>query len=255
MSLINSAESIYTQISNKNLAHKNFVIRGINDSIATGSLTAGGGNNLIKFKTNQANQDIDVVSTSTNDSSAGTGARTLIITGIYIDSADSNRMKYKTTTWTLNGTTRVSSPTTGTNGFVAVNNMEVITAGTHLVGNLGEIKAQFATSSNLLNLIHTGAGQSQTASYAVRKGKELLVKEINITTMLHTACVISIYVANLDDGTRVLIDKIPVNHDESINHQLNLLVVEHHIIYGIITPLETVIGTNHISINMSAIET
>ena len=131
MSLINSAESIYTQISNKNLAHKNFVIRGINDSIATGSLTEGGGNNLIKFKTNQANQDIDVVSTSANDSSAGTGARTLIITGIYIDSADSNRMKYKTTTWTLNGTTRVSSPTTGTNGFVAVNNMEVITAGNH----------------------------------------------------------------------------------------------------------------------------
>ena len=55
MSLINSAEAIYTQISNKNLGQKNFVIRGTNDSIATGSLTAGGGNNLIKFKTNQSN--------------------------------------------------------------------------------------------------------------------------------------------------------------------------------------------------------
>ena len=254
MSLINSAEAIYTQISNKNLGQKNFVIRGTNDSIATGSLTAGGGNNLIKFKTNQSNSNISIVSTSTDDSSAGTGARTLRINGIYIDTADDNRMKHKSTIWALNGTTPVSDPTTGTNGFVAVNSMEVITAGTHLVGNLGEITAEFSVGE-LVNLIRTGAGQSHTAIYAVRKGKDLLVKEINITTMLQTACVISIYVANLDNGTRVIIDKIPVKDNESINHQLNLLVEEHHIIYAIVKPLEPVIGSNHLSINMSAVET
>ena len=255
MSLINSVESVYNQISNNNLSHQNLVIRGINDSIATGSLTAGASNNIISYKTNQDNQDIDVVSTSANDSSAGTHARIITIEGIYIDSADSNRFKFKTTTWTMNGTTRVSSPTTGTNGFVAINNMFVNTGGTHKASNHGEIKAQFVSSSSLLNVIHATAGKSHNFSYAVRTGKQLLVKGINLVSLVHTACQFSIYQTDLDTGLRTLIDKIPLNGDENISHQLNVIIPQNHIVFGEITNLEAVVGSNHVSVNMSCVET
>ena len=254
MSLINSAEPIYTQIANKNLAHNNVVIRGINDSISVGGHTAGAGANLLKFKTNLNNENISVVSTSTADVDGGAGAHIILIKGIYIDTNDSNKFKHKTTTWTMNGLTPVSTPTTGTNGFVAVNSMEVLSNGTHKLSNTGEITARFGVS-DIVNLIHVEAGQSHSAFYAVKSGKELLIKEINITTLLQTACQIQVYILDLDTGLRTLIDKISLNGDENINQQLNLLVVENHIVYAILVPLESIVGTNHFSLNMSAIET
>jgi hypothetical protein len=63
---------------------------------------------------------LDVVSSDTNDTSAGTGARTILITGI-----DENNLP-QTETVTMNGVT----PVTTSNSWLGVNRIAVVTAGT-----------------------------------------------------------------------------------------------------------------------------
>src|SRR5437870_2567520 len=75
----------------------------------------------------QAAVSMEVVSSNVNDTSAGTGARTALIT--YLDSAYAS----KTITLSLNGTTAVALPET----VFRINNFLVATAGTYGGNNLG----------------------------------------------------------------------------------------------------------------------
>ena len=71
---------------------------------------------------------LSVVSTSANDTSAGTGARTILIEGIGAD------FLYKSEIITMNGTSNVSTPST----FLGVNRATVLSSGS-LTYNAGDI--------------------------------------------------------------------------------------------------------------------
>jgi len=91
---------------------------------------------------------VSIVSTSTNDVAAGTGARTVEIQGLDGD------YNLQTSTVTLNGTTAV---TTGSSLFLRVFRMKVLTAGTGET-NEGNLTASIGGS----NVAQIGAGNGQT---------------------------------------------------------------------------------------------
>ena len=119
------------------------------------------GSNLYPWPT--AAETLNVVSTDANDTSAGTGARTVEIEGL-----DSN-WDVQTETVSMNGTTNVTT----TNTFLRVYRVRVVTAGSTGV-NEGTITCTNTTSSNVIGQISLGSsgfGQSLMALYTVPAGK------------------------------------------------------------------------------------
>jgi hypothetical protein len=98
----------------------------------------------------------DIVSTNVNDTSAGTGARTVKIYGL--DSA----FALQEETITMNGTTNVPTVSTYTRIF----RMVVLTAGSGVI-NAGVITATAQTDATVTAQIDTGRGQTLMAIYTV----------------------------------------------------------------------------------------
>jgi len=130
------------------------------DTAAEESIWANGG--LYVWPT--AARIHDIVSDSTDDAAAGTGARTVFIEGIGADG------KEQTETVTLNGTTDV--PTTKT--WLAINRMVVLTAGTG-GKNAGVITATAQTDSTVSANIAIGINQTQLACFMVPNDKDLFL--------------------------------------------------------------------------------
>lgn len=108
-----------------------------------------------------------LVSSSTDDAAAGTGARTVLVEYIGSDYAAAEE------TVTLNGTTPVNMAASA----VMINRMTVATAGSGGV-NAGAITATAATDSTVTSAIATGRNTSETLAYMVPLGKSLLVANL-----------------------------------------------------------------------------
>ena len=104
-------------------------------------------------------QTLEVLSSSVNDTSVGTGARTVLISGL-----DAN---YNTITEvkTLNGVT----PVTTTNQFLRVNIFTTTSSGSTGY-NEGNITLRVAGGGNVQNYIELGYGFGRTAVYTVPAG-------------------------------------------------------------------------------------
>ena len=100
---------------------------------------------------------LDIVSTSTDDDAAGTGARTVFIEGL------DNNYNVVSETVVLDGTTVVET----VNSYLYVNQLYVATTGSGGV-NAGEITAKVDTT--LYDLIAVGYNQRTTAHYCVPAG-------------------------------------------------------------------------------------
>lgn len=98
----------------------------------------------------------NIVSGSANDTSAGTGARTVEIKGIGSSGEETVE------TVTMNGTSNVATTLT----FLAINSMQVLTSGTGLV-NAGIITATAQTDSTVTATIPAGIGKSASSVYRV----------------------------------------------------------------------------------------
>lgn len=119
------------------------------------------GSNLYPWPT--AAETLNVTSSDANDTSAGTGARTIEIEGL-----DTN-WAVQTETVTMNGTSNVTT----SNAFLRVHRVRVVTAGSTGV-NEGTITCTNTTSSNVIGQISLGSsgfGQSLMALYTVPAGK------------------------------------------------------------------------------------
>jgi hypothetical protein len=112
---------------------------------------------------------LDIVSTSTDDDAAGTGARTLFIEGLDGDYNVVNE------TVILDGTTVVET----VNSYLYVNQFYVATAGDG-GANAGEITAKVSTT--LYDLIAVGYNQRTTAHYCVPAGYTAYLTEGVITS-------------------------------------------------------------------------
>jgi hypothetical protein len=98
-----------------------------------------------------------IVSTSTSDTSAGAGAKTIEIYGL-----TSWTTKEVSETITMNGTTNVAT----TNSYVIIHRMKVLTKGATNT-NVGVIKATADTDTTVTAQINAGEGQTQMAVYGI----------------------------------------------------------------------------------------
>ena len=105
---------------------------------------------------------IEAISASANDTSAGSGARTIKIWGVDINFAEVEA------TITMNGTT-VTTATAQT--FLRVNKARVITTGTYDVANDGDITIRVVSAGATQIVIEAGTGVSQTTHYTIPAGK------------------------------------------------------------------------------------
>lgn len=116
-------------------------------------------------------ETVDVVSSDTNDTSAGTGARTVRITGL----ASSAATSYTQEIITLNGTT----PVTSTGSWYRVNRVEVLTAGSG-GENAGVITVDQTTSGGVFAAVPTGLNQSAIGAYTIPASNQGLLIAFNV---------------------------------------------------------------------------
>lgn len=144
---------------------------GRNDDIDTGSTPEDiwGGGGLYTGIPDTA-ETIEVFSDDANDTAAGSGARTLQLSGL---DADWNEIEE---TVTLNGTT----PVTTSNTWLRCNRQRVITAGSS-DSNEGTITLRHTTTTaNVFSQIQPGRSQSTILHYTVPAGKKLLLSDIDV---------------------------------------------------------------------------
>jgi hypothetical protein len=113
---------------------------------------------------------LSIVSTSANDTSAGTGARSIVIYGV-----DAN-WKSQTVVVTMNGLT----PVVTTETWMGVNRMAIYLAGSGGV-NAGTITATATTDLTIQSDIPLGSGSSQQAIYFVQENHQILMDWLYLT--------------------------------------------------------------------------
>ena len=261
MSLKEIVEPIYTQIEDRSARVDNQIIRAIDDTIVAGTFTLGGSGNLIAFKIGDgagANTALDIVSTSTADvRNNGNGARTIRVDGLFADTNDGNKRKPRFCIFNMNGTTVVNTGSgiaSGTNLFCAVNKITVLSTGAAYC-NAGDITAKATGASTVFGILQSTHFSSKVMFLATAHNQQLLIKDIHISSSLATAGSIEIFEQDLDTGLKEMLGKVFVGNNHSdILHPLNYRVGKQKAFYITITNLESVIGSNHIAANVSAIK-
>lgn len=142
--------------------HSSVIVFGYNQDVDTSEETVWPNGGLIPH-INTATV-MKVSSSSANDTSAGTGART-----VYIEGLDGN-YNVASETVTLNGQTSVNT----TNSYVAINQMYVVTVGSTGYNegniNIGTGTVTLGVPAVLHDLIGTGNNQRTTGHYAIPAG-------------------------------------------------------------------------------------
>lgn len=143
--------------------HRSFI-----GSIGASEVTIFGNSDILLYPT--VANTFTIYSSSTNDTSSGTGVRTLTIEGL-----DSN---YNTVieTVTLNGTSNVTT----SNSFIRFQRATVASAGT-LENNDGTITIKY-DSAQTIGVISPRAGQSQSSVYTIPRGKTGYLVQLNMTS-------------------------------------------------------------------------
>ena len=148
------------------------IVAGRNPDIDTGTVPEDvwlGGGAYLGFDVAGA-ETLDLVSTSANDTSTGTGARTALVVGLDGSYNEISELV------SLSGTT-VSQTT---NTFLRVNSVTIITSGSS-GNNEGQINITQTTSGTLMSVVGSRVGNDQQALYTVPNGKKVYLKNINAT--------------------------------------------------------------------------
>lgn len=149
-------------------------VHGRNPDIGTASTPEDvwlGGGAYTGFPTGTP-ETVDVSSASANDTSAGTGARTVRIHGL----ATSTSTAYTTEDLTMNGTSLVTSSGT----WYRVNLVEVLTAGSGET-NAGIITVHHTTTTaNVFAQMAASTGYSAIAAWTVPKDSDLFIQSMRV---------------------------------------------------------------------------
>lgn len=114
---------------------------------------------------------IEALSTNANDTAAGTGARTILVTGL------NGNFDQQTETITLNGVGVVA----GANQYIRVLKVEVITVGTYGGTNAGTITVRQSGGGTIFQRIEIGYSRSMSAHYCVPRGYYLNISGADLT--------------------------------------------------------------------------
>jgi len=172
---VNRELEFYLDVAAGNIAGVSNVSKfGYNPSV--GSVTYESiweGSNAYPWQT--VADQLEVLSSDANDTSAGTGARTVELQGL-----DSS-WNLLTETVTMNGTSAVTT----TGSFLRIFRARVVTAGTNL-RNEGDITIRDQDTSTTRALITNGAtdgnGQTLMAVYTIPAGKTGYIININVSS-------------------------------------------------------------------------
>lgn len=134
-------------------------------------------------------QQLKVVSTSANDTSAGTGIRTLKVIGL-----DSNYDEIEESV-TMNGTTQVTT----TNSYLRVFRAYGETSGS-LYTNAGTISVLDNAGTTTQAIINPGDGQTLMTMWTVPNGKTAYIVRGGVSTESNKGAEISLFVRKLDGG-------------------------------------------------------
>lgn len=118
-----------------------------------------------------AGEAMNVVSTSTNDTSGGSGAQFVQIAGLNTD------YELVTDTIVMNGTTPVASSTTN---FITIDRARVVFCGSGQ-SNAGKITVTGATSGNVNSAIIAGESISQQSHFTVPAGYTLFTMDTRLS--------------------------------------------------------------------------
>jgi hypothetical protein len=172
---------------------------GRNPDIDQGTLPediCGAGGVYVGFPTGAA-ELVRVVSSSANDAAAGSGARTIIITGL-----DAN-YNVQNETITLNGTTPVAS----VNTFSRVHTARISTSGSsNAAFNAGTITISHnTTTANVFAVMQIGYNQTQESAYTIPAGYTGYLTRIHggIRGATAASADISIWVRNFGESPRL----------------------------------------------------
>jgi len=117
-------------------------------------------------------ETVEVFSNNANDTSAGTGARTIRISGLKSTSSTD----YESEDLTMNGTSAVTS----VNTWYRINRMLVLTAGSG-GANAGLITCRHTTTTaNVFAAMVAGYNQTTILAYTVPSGKEVVMKRLRL---------------------------------------------------------------------------
>lgn len=131
---------------------------GFHTSLGSGLADVTCTNAAFNWPTNA--QSCEILSSSANDTSVGSGARTVLISGI------DGSYNLVNETKTMNGTTAVAL----TNSYRHITQVEPATSGSGET-NAGNIDVQVASGGNILARCATGEGKAGHAAYFVPGGK------------------------------------------------------------------------------------
>lgn len=134
-------------------------VKGVNPDVDTGTVPEDVWGNGGLYVAPTAARIHAIVSSSTNDTSAGTGARTLEVFGL-----DTNYAEISETV-TLNGTTPVNT----VNSYRFIERLHVLTAGSG-GQNAGVITATAATDSTISCTVQIGTNESALGVYQIPAG-------------------------------------------------------------------------------------
>jgi len=143
-------------------------------------------------------QTLEILSSDANDTSAGTGARTIRITGL-----DSSFLELEEDVL-LNGTT----PVAVSNSFIRVYRLSVLTAGDYDIDSIGSNRGTITLRNSGAGVIWAtitvlngfGVGQSLTACYTVPAGKSLYLDGLELSSSTNkTASIILAQRVNAND--------------------------------------------------------
>jgi len=251
MSIKIEKEPIYNQIKNTSSNFDNLTIKGIDESIAGSGNVVGFNLNSVYIQYNGV-VALDVVSSNAADAAAGIGARKIRVSGLYCDAGDSLKYKPRVAEFTMAGTSNASL-TSGTNSFSIINKVEMSSNGTANC-NQGDISVKKTGTSSLMGFIKATHSQSQAFIRGVSHSQTLLIKDIHLSSFAQTATMIKIYTQSLNTGAKKLETQLLINDKSNhIDHQLNLKVLPNHSVFADVVPLETITGSNFITMNASSI--
>lgn len=154
-------------------------ILGHNPVIGNGAAAdvwEGGGNYTLLAAASQ----LEILSASANDTAAGTGARTVLISGL-----DANWLVISETL-TLNGVTPVQS----VNSYLRVNLMTTVTSGSGQV-NAGDLTLRVTGGGTTQAIARAGFGFGRQAIYTVPDGFVLYCGSFNFTVLTPSSTVFS----------------------------------------------------------------
>ena len=163
--------------------HESLVIRGVLSNVPTAETMIADG--IITPTTRWITaQQLKVKSSSTADTSAGTGARSVYLYGVDTNGAALNELV------TLNGTTAVTT----TGSFVTVNYAVVATAGTGGV-NAGNITINNNADTNAVEYIPIGFNRSMTSAWQTYADQSMYILSLSASTGSAKTMTIRYYIA------------------------------------------------------------